>query len=63
MSRYLDDLLLLIGCAAITYGTWQFSPPLAWIVGGFLALLWGVALGLASRAVGKGVGGEEGKAQ
>jgi hypothetical protein len=34
----LIDLLGLAGFAAVTYGAWQFSEPVGWIVGGVLAV-------------------------
>ncbi|HHQ4504769.1 MULTISPECIES: hypothetical protein [Aeromonas] len=38
----------LIGAAALAYGASLYSPPLGWVVGGMLCLVWSF---LMSRAV------------
>jgi hypothetical protein len=43
------EALGLAGAAAALYGVWQFSPPLAWIVGGAAAIA--VAVALAAGAI------------
>ncbi|WP_421218760.1 hypothetical protein [Aeromonas jandaei] len=40
-------LVGLLGAAALTYGTWLWSAPLGWVVGGLLALGWSAWLSLA----------------
>jgi hypothetical protein len=38
MRQGLVDILGLLGFAAFIYGLWQMWHPLAWVVGGMLAL-------------------------
>ena len=38
----------LLGAAALAYGASLYSPPLGWVVGGVLCLVWSL---LMSRAV------------
>ena len=46
MRELLSDFLVLTGCAVLVYGVWLVSPVAAWIVGGLLLVIIGVALGL-----------------
>jgi hypothetical protein len=47
MLKYLDDLLILIGCALILVGTYQVCPVATWFVGGVMAIGAGVVLSVA----------------
>lgn len=38
------NLLVLIGCGGIVYGAWTITPALAYILGGFIALVLAVNL-------------------
>ena len=49
MRKYLDDLLVLSGCAVITVGVWQIYPPAAWIVAGVMLIALGVLYGLGGK--------------
>lgn len=37
------DILILIGAAAILFGCWQLHPAMAWILGGALLFIGGIA--------------------
>ena len=49
--RYVDDVLIVAGGAAVTFGVWLVHIPAAWIVGGVLTVAFGVLVGrgLAAR--------------
>lgn len=47
--KILPDLMLLSGAGAMAYGAWLVYEPAGFLLGGFLAVLWGV---IASRAAG-----------
>lgn len=47
MSRFIDDILVVAGCGCVLYGMAQFSPILAWIVGGIMLIGAGLAIGKA----------------
>jgi hypothetical protein len=38
LLRNLDDLLLLSGCVCVLVGVTEFSPALAWIIGGLMMM-------------------------
>jgi hypothetical protein len=40
------DGLLVLGCSAVVYGAWQYSPPAAWIIGGLLAIVGAVRMAI-----------------
>ena len=44
--RYLDDVLMVAGLVAVTYGVSLLSIPLAWIVAGVGLIALGVLVGL-----------------
>lgn len=44
--RYLDDALMVLGLAAVTYGVALLSVPAAWIVAGVGLIALGVLAGL-----------------
>ena len=41
---HLPDILLVAGAAAVCVGLWQAWPPLAWIVGGAVAIAVGLVI-------------------
>jgi len=44
MKKYLPDLLLVAGAAAIAYGAWAAWPPLGFIAAGAFVLVAGLRL-------------------
>jgi hypothetical protein len=52
MTKYLDDLLILIGCGLITYSAWLLSHVLAFFVAGGFCILGGVIVALSNRSNG-----------
>jgi hypothetical protein len=47
LREYLDDLLLLAGCACILYGLSTWNSVLTWIVAGAMLIIFGVLVGKA----------------
>jgi hypothetical protein len=47
--KYLDDLLVVVGCGLIVYGIAQISPVAAWITSGVFCMAGGVVLGISQR--------------
>ncbi len=45
LRDYLDDLLLLAGCACILIGLAQWSAVITWIVGGGMLIGFGIMVG------------------
>jgi len=45
LLNYLDDLLLLAGCACILYGLAQWNAVITWIIGGGMLVGMGVMIG------------------
>ncbi len=50
LSKHLDDILMLIGCGLVLYGTWQVLPVATWFVGGGMCLIAGVLVGMGQGA-------------
>lgn len=48
--KYLSDILILIGCSAITLGAGLIAPVLALFVGGGFCVLAGIVLALSNWA-------------
>lgn len=46
LSRYMDDALLIGGCAAILYGLSLWSAVVTWIVGGVMLIGFAILIGL-----------------
>jgi hypothetical protein len=46
MKRYLDDLLILVGCLLILVGVYQVLPVATWFVAGVMLIIFGVLFGL-----------------
>jgi len=46
MNKYLDDLLVLAGCALILIGVWTVCPVATWFAAGAMCIAGGVLLGL-----------------
>jgi hypothetical protein len=46
MIKYIDDLLVFIGCALILYATYLLSPIAALYVGGIISVLAGLGISL-----------------
>jgi len=46
---WFSDLMILIGCGILVYGVGLLSVPAAWITGGILIILAGIAAGLEGR--------------
>ena len=44
MRKYLDDILVMTGCAVVVYGVSQLSPVAAWIVSGIFLIIGGIVL-------------------
>ena len=44
LKRWLPDVMLIAGAAAVSYGAWLCYPPAGFIVGGALTLYAGVRL-------------------
>ena len=49
MGKYLDDVLLVGGLAALVYGVGMLSIPAAWIMGGLGLMALGVLAGIGGR--------------
>jgi len=45
MKRYIDDILVVAGCALIVYASYCLSPIAAMFVGGVFLIAAGFALG------------------
>ena len=43
MKTVVFDILALCGIASVVYGSYQASPPLAWIIGGLAFVIIAVA--------------------
>ncbi|NMC30746.1 MAG: hypothetical protein GYA45_11820 [Pelolinea sp.] len=43
--KYLDDVLLLVGCACVVAGVWQISIPAAFITSGVILIGLAVMIG------------------
>jgi hypothetical protein len=50
LANYLDDILLVLGCACILYGLVQISVIAAWIVGGMMLAGFGYLIGRAKAS-------------
>lgn len=46
LLKYLDDLLVLIGCGMILYGTYRVWPEATWFMGGVMLIGLGVLVGI-----------------
>ncbi len=53
MIKYLDDLLILLGCGLIVFATYRISFTAALYVGGFFLLAGGLLIGISRRGVKK----------
>lgn len=53
MRKYLDDILILIGCGILIYATYRISLTAALYMGGALFILVGVFVGITGKRVGK----------
>lgn len=51
VRRYLDDALVLLGCACILYGLAQWCLVVTWIVAGIMLAGFGVLIGKAKTRV------------
>lgn len=40
--KFLPDLMLLSGAGAMAYGAWMIFQPAGYLLGGLLAVLWGI---------------------
>jgi hypothetical protein len=49
MRKYLDDALLVIGCALMVYGAYLIRPSAGWILAGFLCMVAGILVGLGGK--------------
>jgi hypothetical protein len=49
LSNYLEDILLLGGCACILYGLSLWNPIITWIVAGLMLIGFAVLIGLERR--------------
>lgn len=43
--RYVDDMLLLVGCGCILYGLALWNPVITWIAAGLMLIGWGILIG------------------
>jgi len=46
IARFLDDILLVAGCACMLVGVSMWSIPAAWITGGVMLIGFGVMVGV-----------------
>lgn len=49
LKRFVDDIFVLAGSASLVYGVGLLNIAAAYIVGGLLAILWGVVVGMGMR--------------
>lgn len=49
IQKYADDILIVLGCAIILVGVYQFNPALAWIVAGLECVALGVLIGIGAE--------------
>jgi hypothetical protein len=49
LSKYVDDALILAGCALILMGVYKVCPVAVWFVSGLMLIVWGVLIGLGKR--------------
>jgi hypothetical protein len=49
MGKYLDDVLILLGCILILIGTYQLIPVATWFVGGIECLALGTVVSIQSK--------------
>jgi len=49
MKRYLDDVLILLGCALILVGVWKINQVATWFVGGGMLIVFGIILAISRR--------------
>ena len=45
ISRYFEDLLLLVGCIFILVGLAQWNAIVTWVVAGMMLIGWGFLIG------------------
>jgi hypothetical protein len=50
MSKYLDDILIFIGCILFLIGVYKMYPVAVWFVAGIMLMAAGVAIGFGSKA-------------
>ncbi|MEN6522354.1 MAG: hypothetical protein ABFD14_01385 [Anaerolineaceae bacterium] len=50
MLKYMDDLLLVLGCAVILYGLYQWNIVVTWVVGGVMLIGFGVLIGMGDKS-------------
>lgn len=46
MRKYIDDILILTGCALVVYGSYLLNPVLVWFVSGAALIILGVLVGI-----------------
>lgn len=51
MMKYLDDILILMGCGLLVYATYRLNLTAALFVGGFLLIALGIAIGVGGKKV------------
>ena len=49
LKRFVDDIFVLAGSASLVYGVGLLNVAAAYIVGGLLAIVWGVVVGMGMR--------------
>lgn len=49
MKKFLDDILILIGCVLVVYGVSLIYIPAAWITAGILFVAFGVLFGIGNE--------------
>ena len=49
LQQFLDDLLILAGCALVLVFVFQVWPVGTWLVGGLMLIVFGVLIGLGGR--------------
>lgn len=50
LTQFFIFIVGLLGAAALAYGASLYSPPLGWVVGGLLSLLWSFLMSRAMAA-------------
>lgn len=51
--KYIDDILLLLGCICILVGIRMISVIATWITGGLMMIGWGVLIAYLKKKIGR----------
>lgn len=53
------EALAMVGSVSIVYGVGLWAPPIAWIIGGALAIGWGILLAVDEARTERRRGGDQ----